>query len=159
MPTSEPFYEHLPCQLTSQELVLKSKQLAQLLCDQSNVELEKKEANAAFKEQLDDIDKKLSALALEVRTGREYREVPCIERADYIDNRVEVIRTDTSEVVRIRPLQPNERQEALPYARAEGDTIARAERLIAEGDAILEKRARRKAADNDNADEFKEKLQ
>ena len=138
MPTNEPFYEELPCALDSQEMVLKSKQLAQLLCDQSNIELEKKEANASFKEQLDDIDTKMSALALEVRTGREYREVPCTERADYQDNRVEIIRMDTGEVVRIRPLLQGERQEALPYVKAQADSARR--------------------ADN-TSDEFKEKMQ
>ncbi len=135
--TNEPFYEELPCALDSQELVLKSKQLAQLLCDQANVELEKKEANATFKEQLDDIDKRMSALALEVRTGREYREVPCTERADYADNRVEIVRMDTGEVVRIRPLLQGERQEALPYVKATAAQVR---------------------ADNQN-DEFKEKMQ
>lgn len=138
MPTSEPFYEHLPCQLTGQELVLKSKALAELLCDQANIELEKKEANADFKARLDSIDTKMASLAQEVRTGREYRDVACIERADWTDNRVEIVRTDTGEVVRIRPLQQGERQEALPYARS---AAARADN------------------DNGGADEFEREMQ
>lgn len=155
MPTSEPFYEHLPCALDSQELVLKSRALAQLLCDQENVELEKKEANASFKERLDAIDKQLSALALEVRSGREYREVQCLERADYAEGRVQIIRTDTAEVVRFRPLEPHERQQGLAFAeRARVDGVRRTEREI-NGEP-----------DNDNAhgaedarDEFAAKLQ
>lgn len=143
MPTNEPFYEHLPCALEPQELVLKSKQLAQLLCDQANVELEKKDANAEFKSRLDDIDKRLSALGLEVRTGREHREVPCIERADYAENRVEIIRMDTGEVIRMRPLEKYERQEALQF-----------------GARTTDRRDRDTKPDNDNAaDEFKEKMQ
>lgn len=163
MPTSEPFYEHLPCNLDSRELVLKSKALAELLSEKDHVEQEKKDANAEFKQRLDDLETRLNALAVEVRTGKEYRDVPCIERADWADNRVEVIRTDNGEVVRIRPLQQGERQEALPYAKAKASSVARAEELIDQADVIIEKQRRRKAADNDNArrepDEFEEKLQ
>lgn len=158
MPTNEPFYEHLPCQLDSRELVLKSKSLAQCLADQAAIEFEKKEANADFKQRLDAIDAKMVTLADEVRTGREYRDVPCIESAEWSENRVNIIRTDTGEVVRIRPLQQGERQEALPYARAAGDAMARAERAIEAAEAHLEKTASARRADNTN-DEFKEKLQ
>lgn len=144
MPTTEPFYERLPCQLDAQEVLLKSKSLAQLLCDKSNVEIEKKDANADFKRRLDVIETRVCELGLEIRTGREYRDVPCIERADYADNRVEIIRTDTGEVVRMRALEVHERQESLAFAARP----PRAER-----------------ADNTNAtttsttDEFKEKMQ
>lgn len=144
MPTSEPFFERLPCVLEPKETLLKSKALAQLLCDQANVELEKKDANADFKRRLDAIDTRLSELGLEVRTGREYREVQCFERADYAESRVEIIRTDTGEVVRYRPLEVHERQQALSFGA----------RITGDGE-------RKRAADNDNenADEFQEKLQ
>ncbi len=137
MPTTEPFFERLPCKLDAQELLLKAKSLSQLLCDKGNVELEKKDANADFKRRLDAIETRVCELGLEVRTGREYRDVQCVERADYQDNRVEIIRVDTGEVVRMRPLEVHERQESLAFA------------------------ARQPRADNTNAatDEFKEKMQ
>lgn len=167
MPTNEPFYEHLPCTLDSQELVLKSRALAELLCDQSTIELEKKEANADFKSRLDAIDTKLSALALEVRTGKEYREVPCTEHADYADGRVEIIRMDTGQVVRMRPLEPHERQQGLAFAeRGRAERVRRTERAIngeREPDPVV---LSGPPANNDNADggaaeldEFQEKLQ
>lgn len=143
MPTTEPFYERLPCVLDAQEQLLKSKSLAQLLCDQSNVEMEKKDANADFKRRLDAISTRMGELGLEVRTGREYREVPCTERADYRDGRVEIIRMDTGEVVRMRALEPHERQERLAFGARVSGSSQRADNTNAEPDH----------------DEFKEKMQ
>jgi hypothetical protein len=134
------FYERLPCQLEAQELLLKSRALAQLLSDQEAIEAEKKDASAEFKRRLDAVEGDLSALGLEVRTGREYREVGCIERADYTDNRVEIIRTDTGEIVRMRPLEPHERQQSLQLGgRAPAVDF--------------------KAAEQARPDEFREKIQ
>jgi hypothetical protein len=139
MPTTETFYERLPCQLDAQELLLKSKALAQALSEQAHVEDEKKEAAAEYKRQLDAIDAQLSALGLEVRTGIEYREVGCLERADYQEGRVEIIRADTGEVVRIRPLEAHERQQQLPMTGRHNVDF--------------------KAAEQQRPDEFREKIQ
>lgn len=121
MPTTESWFEELPCHLSAHEKLLKSESLAERLKDVHTVDAERKEAMADFKQRADELEKQVDKLALEVRTGREYRQVECFESASYSDSKVDIVRKDTGEVVRSRAMHPNERQEKMPFVDAHGE--------------------------------------
>lgn len=105
--------EQLPCKLSVEETLLKSRQLAQLSKDVSVLEEAKKAEQARFKTEIDDKESAISRLVQEVHSGEELRPVECYERPRYADMMVDIIRTDLATVVRSRPMHPTERQTAL----------------------------------------------
>jgi hypothetical protein len=105
--------EMVPCKLSAEESHLKSKQLCQLAIDRAELEQEKKSAASAIKAAIDSKEEKINDLVKEVHSGEELRPVECYERPRYIDNMVDLIRTDTGAVVRTRAMHPTERQTAL----------------------------------------------
>lgn len=58
----------------------------------------------------------LSMLA-SLESGTEDREIKCVEIYDYRNDVVEVVRTDTEEVVEKRRMEPGEHQEDLPSGK------------------------------------------
>jgi hypothetical protein len=150
MPTTESWFEELPCHLSAHEKLLKSESLAERLKDVHVAEAEKKDAMEEFKLRLGGLEKQIDKLALEVRTGREYREVECFESASYSDNKVDIVRKDTGEVVRSRAMHPNERQEKMPFVDVHGEpaTCEPAKQLPAKTDS-----------EDDDGDEFQRSLQ
>lgn len=107
------FVEQLPCRLRESEKLLKSEELAEQLRQREIVEAEKKEANDAFKARLSEADRQVQRLAHEIRTGEEYRAVQCTEIGRWSENVVDIVRSDTGEVVRSRPMAAGERQALL----------------------------------------------
>lgn len=105
--------EELPCELTAEEKLQRSAQLAQQLEAKADVEARKKAANDKFKEEVSAIDTKVAELARQIRTGQEYRPIETTERPRYKDMMVDIIRLDTGGIVRTRAMHPSERQQAL----------------------------------------------
>jgi hypothetical protein len=155
---TEPFDEELSCKLTPEEFSIKAKALAEALRVKVELVLERKDAVAEIKLREKAVDKQIVALQVEVMTGAERREVECIERADYVANRVELIRLDTNTVERVRHLLPEERQEKLKLVEQDRRlerTKQRTAKAAASAPAVAE-------PDNDNGsepDEFKKGLQ
>lgn len=108
----ETIYEELPVPLTQDEIRLKGGELAAMLSDYASVEEEKKSAAKELSDKLKDIRRRMDQLGREVRTGEELRQVPCYEDKDFASNTVRIVRRDTHEVVRIRPMRPDEHQES-----------------------------------------------
>jgi hypothetical protein len=113
--------EQLACEMTPKERLLKSTELAKKIDEQVALEEEKKGFNEAWKGRKNTVDLAVRILASEVRTGKETRPVECFESPRYGEMMVDLIRSDTGEVVRARPMHPSERQLALDEARDRED--------------------------------------
>lgn len=113
------FVEKLPCDLTRDEKLLKAEEMAEHLKVRAEVEVEAKSSADDYKTQLKRLDRLVGDRAEEVRTGVEYRQIECVERGSYRMNKVDVIRCDTGEVVRSRPMTVSERQDSLPFSAEE----------------------------------------
>lgn len=109
------FVEKLPCELTRDEKESKANEMAELIKVHGEVEIEMKSVAEGFKRHLKKLDQDITDRAEEVRTGVEHRLVECTERGRYRDNKVDVIRCDTGETVRSRPMTITERQDSLPF--------------------------------------------
>jgi uncharacterized FlaG/YvyC family protein len=109
------FTEKQPCELTRDEKLRKADQMAQHFKTRAEKEVEAKSIAEGYKRELKTLDHEIADRAEEVRTGVEYRNVDCAERARYRDNQVDVIRLDTGEVVRSRPMTITERQDSLNF--------------------------------------------
>jgi hypothetical protein len=107
------FVEKLPCELTRDEKLNKADQMAEHLKTRAEVELEAQTAAGTFKRQLKELDRAIGDRAEEVRSGVEYRPVECACRDRFRDNQVDVVRLDTGEIVRSRPMTLQERQGSL----------------------------------------------
>lgn len=107
------FVEKLPCDLTRDEMLQKAEEMATQLKERAEVELTAKESAGEFKDQMKRLDRTIADRAEEVRTGVEYRQVECTERGDFRRNLVQVVRLDTGEIVRSRPMAVHERQDSL----------------------------------------------
>jgi uncharacterized FlaG/YvyC family protein len=107
------FVEKLPCELTRDEKLSKAEEMAASLKVRAEVELEAKSKADEFKSEMKRLDRTIGDRAEEIRTGVEYRQVECTERGDYRRNQVSIIRLDTGEVVRQRPMRVDERQDSL----------------------------------------------
>lgn len=109
--------EILPCKLTPNELLLKGKELAETFKKVDSLEAEKKADASAFKDKIESYEAKGRELAREVSTGQEYRPIECFEEARYSTNMVDLVRSDSHEVVRSRPMDPSEKQPGLNFDR------------------------------------------
>jgi hypothetical protein len=105
--------EQLPCKLDAEELLLKSRQMVELMVERTKLEDQKKLEAAALKSQIDSLGDRISALGKDIHRGEEDRPIECIERPRYELMRVDIVRTDLGTVVRQRPMHPTERQTAL----------------------------------------------
>lgn len=74
---------------------------------------ERKAAVDRFKAELAEIESETARLAQIVRDKQEPRPVDVTEVHNFTENRVDVVRTDTGEVVRTRVMEERERQLAL----------------------------------------------
>ncbi len=113
---SRSIMQELPVRLTPDEKARKSEQLVKALEDKDGLEHAKKAAVDDFKQRLTAKDYEVKRLTREVSTGIEYREVACEEVMAFGRSQVDLIRSDTGEVVSSRAMRPEERQEAMDFA-------------------------------------------
>ena len=106
-------YLTLPVELTPDEVRAKGVELAARVDEMYAIDVERKEAAAAIRERRADVEAQVIELKGEVRSGREYREVECRLEPDFQAGVMQIVRVDTGEFVRSRPLSPDERQPAL----------------------------------------------
>ncbi|RIL03121.1 MAG: hypothetical protein DCC71_15430 [Proteobacteria bacterium] len=107
------FPERLPCPLTDDEVRQRGELLAMTLAEIAEIEEEFALERQRIRGEIKRRRERARGLTGEVSTRTEIREVACVRRILPDDERVEIVRVDTGEVVRTRPLTPEERQEAL----------------------------------------------
>jgi hypothetical protein len=100
----------LRCRLTERELLERGHRLASLHAEISSLEDARRSSASEYKSQIDLAEAQLSAIAREVRSGAQERQVEVRREKDFDRNVEEVIRLDTGEVVETRALTPQERQ-------------------------------------------------
>lgn len=103
----------LPCRLTYPELDRYRDELARLTTEETEIEERKKEVVSDFKARLDKCSAERRLIARKISTKQEHRQVECRWIRDFDSNRAELIRLDTMEVVDVRALTAEERQQEL----------------------------------------------
>lgn len=112
--------------LTDKERVAMSTDLVRAIQARDEAEEEKGEVMAQYKADIERHAAQVSKVARVLANGFEMREVECRvtplegdEAAKYPDPQIVVVRTDTNEVVQVRAMTEEERQQALPLGKDE----------------------------------------
>ena len=116
------FQEQLPCNLTDEEFVERARHLALVCQDIESEGSRQTQIKANMKATLTKLEAEQSRLSLIVSRKSEVRDVACSVVADDDKGEALTFRSDTDEVIRRRPLEPNERQLPLPIAEP-GDLL------------------------------------
>jgi len=109
----------LPCALTEDQIRERGIKLAGFEKELETIKLEKKAANASFKEKEEAINEEKAKLVQEINSRTEWRDVVVTEEKNYEKKEAYTIRTDTGEIVQTRALHPNEMQRPLPIRPSE----------------------------------------
>lgn len=100
----------LPVKLSKDELAARSKELAELIRKQEELEEEKKSSAAAIKGELDRHKARARELSSTIRTGEEYQDVECEWVTDALRLRMNLVRRDNGGIVSSRDMNEKERQ-------------------------------------------------
>ena len=102
--------QRLPCKLTQQQLDERRDRMAEQVEQLAILEAEKKDNAARSKAKIEALELELAAVAYEIRTRSEQREVEIRHEKDYQQGIDETIRQDTGEIISTRVMSPQERQ-------------------------------------------------
>lgn len=102
--------EKVRVELTEEELRAKAQEHARLHFAMDELDECKRSHMQQFGAQMKKLKVEAGKLAYDVSMGTEEREVECVERPDYNAFLVRLVRKDTGEVVRTRPMTAAERQ-------------------------------------------------
>lgn len=120
----------LPCPLSTEVVADRADQHASATMQLVALELEKKAANAAFKERHVALSEAIKTLAAQVHTKSEMREVEIERVADERRFVVETFRLDSGELVSSRKMNKDEQEDALqaklPFGPPSGNDGAKA---------------------------------
>jgi len=105
--------------MTREERMVKSLGLAQTIEKRDTIRGEKKLANESFKERIGECDEEIAKLTKQVKTGLEERPVECAEIMRWPDKMVDIVRTDTGDIVESRPMRADELQNSIPFGSSE----------------------------------------
>lgn len=100
--------ERLVCNLTVPEKIDRAQKATELLGEYGQKEREAKAAAATRSAELKELRSSLDEAGRASREGWEYREVEVRERPSRTERVVEVLRCDTEEVIRTRPMTKEE---------------------------------------------------
>lgn len=106
-------FRELPCKLNDAERVELVNQLSEHYESLAEVEIEMKIASNDFKSKLKGLESEIREKSRLVRTGIEYRKVGCDVVLDYEMGSVNVVRSDTDEVVESKAMTDEQRQQRL----------------------------------------------
>lgn len=109
--------KEIKCDLTTEELLRKGQDMAQLQREKELVELQKKESAAEFKVKIDGLESKLSKVCSTIRDKYEMRQVNCREVKDFVNKVRRIIRCDTDEEIEVHPMTPADLQQKLPIEK------------------------------------------
>jgi hypothetical protein len=137
------FDEILEVLLSDQEKAAKSEQLSKLIIERRMLKAEAKRQAENFASKIKISDQEIENLASVIDDGREFRTVTCKEQFTESGIEIEIIRTDTGEIVRTRALTTEERQEDLFP-----DLQKKTDELIEAMDGLIQKQEADKNAAN-----------
>jgi hypothetical protein len=110
----------LLCDLSDEEVRLKSQAVGEAVVEQQRLESAKRDATKEYGEQITEVKQRMLALSKQVRTKTEKRMVAC--QVDFHVPQISFKRTtrlDTGEVVREEPMTEDERQQRMFEGREE----------------------------------------
>jgi len=113
MPEREIVKEFLKCILTEGEKREIAQNLAVAVMSRDEAEGGLKSAQTQFKSKIALHEAELISLAEKLRSGFEMRNIECEISGDYKLGTVTIIRLDTGEIIRERPMTKDERQNKL----------------------------------------------
>ncbi len=119
--------QSLPVRLTTDELLLRSDELAKTIRERDETERAMKSAQATAKRKIDSLELDITRLAEVVRDRQENRPVEVREIKNWDRLTMDTIRLDTGEVVGSRSMSRSERNEDLPFAADDAPAAAAAE--------------------------------
>lgn len=102
--------EQVMCVMTDAERIAKGELLARMAFELGDLEEQKAAAGRDFTNRIKNLRTEQGKVADDVRSGTELRDVECVEKPDWKEHVVSVVRCDTGEIVRRRPMTPSERQ-------------------------------------------------
>lgn len=102
--------EQVQCVMTDAERIAKGELLARMAFELGDLEEAKAAATRDFGNRIKNLKTEQGKVADDVRSGTEMRDVECVEKPDWKEYLVTIVRCDTGEVVRRRPMTPAERQ-------------------------------------------------
>jgi hypothetical protein len=108
--------QSLPVRLTTDELLMRSDELAKSVRERDDAERAMKSAQATAKRKIDLLDLDITRLADVVRERQENRPVEVTEFKNWRRLTMDTVRIDTGELVGSRSMSSYERNEALPFA-------------------------------------------
>jgi len=108
--------QNLPVRLTTDELLMRSDELAKKIHERDAAEREMKSAQGAAKRKIDVLELEIGRLAEVVRDRQEDRPVEVTEVKNWLRLTMDTVRIDTGELVGSRSMSAYERNEALPFA-------------------------------------------
>lgn len=105
--------QHLKCELTEDEIKEYGAELARKYSEITDLEDQKKSITSDFKARIDAANSDAGILARKIQNGYEFRDVFC--EIQYIDDEkvVQTVRQDTGEIIKTRPMTPEEMQRDL----------------------------------------------
>jgi hypothetical protein len=107
------FDEMLEVVLTTEEKNDRSAKMSKTILERMRLKNEAKRTAESFSSKIKLLDQEIEGEACILEDGKEFRKVPCKEAIAFNGIEVEVIRTDTWEIVRTRAMTAEERQEDL----------------------------------------------
>ncbi len=107
------FKKSLSCNLTDEELLAYSKELAKASQDKEGTDRKRKEVADDYKAQITRLDAEISILSRKIGNGYEHRDIDCYWMPDWTTGRKSLIRTDTEEIVQTAAIEESERQNKL----------------------------------------------
>jgi hypothetical protein len=114
--TDSQIVKSLACVLSRDEKAMKSELLVRCLEEKEGLEERKKSSAEDFKRLITAKDCDVRRLTHEISTGIEYRDVECHEVMSFGRNQVDLVRSDTGEIVSSRTMRQEERQGAIAFA-------------------------------------------
>lgn len=119
--------KNLLYQFTESELKKIGQEMAFTVGELEDLEQEKKDAMAGFKDRMEALSTRIKDAAHKINTGQEQRLIDCEVRKDFARNVVETFRLDTYGLVEERALTLEERQQELEFQAAKGPTGGKVE--------------------------------
>jgi hypothetical protein len=105
--------EFLKYIFTDEEKKELAERMAHSVIEKNEAEESMKAAASQFKSTIDRAKADISSCASKINNGYEMRNVDCVKEMNYKENSVTIIRLDLQEVVKVRAMTADERQEEL----------------------------------------------
>ena len=113
------FYESLKCILTDDEKQKLGSDMAEAVARIAEAEADLKSFQTQIKAKVAADEAIVMTCSEKIRSGYEFRRIECEEFKDFESNKILISRLDTHEIIKERPMEPEERQKDLPLDNEE----------------------------------------